>query len=262
MATPSVPGSDAAGGRIFISYASEDAALAGQVRAGFEQAGVACWIAPRDIQPGTSFPAAITAAIHSCGALVLLLTPQSNASRHVLSEVELAFNASKPILAVLVGAVTPSADLQYFISTSHWFDADASFDDADMAKLRGDLERLLAGERIRVDTVRSRQNQRRVRLGALAAAAVVVVGLVAYLAWKPTVTPAPSPTPESRAPRPPRPRRRSPLRSRRRRNRNPWPRRQRARRQARLVHRRRRHRPLHRQPAHPPRARLCTRAPR
>ena len=79
-------------GRIFISYASEDAALADQVRTGLEQAGVPCWIAPRDIESGTSFPAAITAAIQSCGALVLLLTAQSNASRHVLSEVELAFN--------------------------------------------------------------------------------------------------------------------------------------------------------------------------
>jgi hypothetical protein len=118
---------------IFISYASEDAAVADTIRAGLEQAGVACWIAPRDIEPGTSFPAAITAAIQSCRAQVLLLTAQANVSRHVLSEVELAFNAGKPILAVLVGKVAPSQDLKYFISTSHWFDADASFDDDDLA---------------------------------------------------------------------------------------------------------------------------------
>src|SRR5690349_14985509 len=135
--------------RIFISYASENAAVAERIRTGLEQAGVACWIAPRDIEPGTSFPAAITAAIQSCGAQVLLLTPESNASRHVLSEVELAFNAGKPILAILVGKVTPSSDLQYFISTSHWFDAEAAFDDDDLTKLKLDLERLLAGERVR-----------------------------------------------------------------------------------------------------------------
>jgi len=180
-------------GRIFISYASEDAALADQVRTGLEQAGVPCWIAPRDIESGTSFPAAITAAIQSCGALVLLLTAQSNASRHVLSEVELAFNRGKPILAVLVGRITPSADLQYFISTTHWFDADVSFDDADMAKLRADLEKLLAGERIRVDTERRRQNQRRARLAAVAAAAATVLGLAAYLAWRPAARPASPP---------------------------------------------------------------------
>ena len=120
---------------VFISYASEDAAVADRIRTGLEQGGVACWIAPRDIEPGTSFPAAITAAINRCSAQVLLLTPRANASRHVLSEVELAFNAGKPILAVLVGKLTPSADLQYFISTSHWFDADVAFDDDDLAKL-------------------------------------------------------------------------------------------------------------------------------
>jgi hypothetical protein len=75
----------AARGRVFISYASEDAALADRVRTGFEQAGVSCWIAPRDIESGVSFPAAITAAIQSSSALVLLLTAESNASRHVLS---------------------------------------------------------------------------------------------------------------------------------------------------------------------------------
>src|SRR5262252_3705223 len=123
-------------GRLFISYASEDASIADAIRTGLEQAGVACWIAPRDIEPGTSVPAAITAAIQSCSAQVLLLTAQSNTSRHVLSEVELAFNAGKPILAVLVGKVTPSADLQYFISTTHWFDADATFDDADLTRLK------------------------------------------------------------------------------------------------------------------------------
>ena len=205
MPTPSVPDADTVGGRIFISYASEDADLAGQIRAGFEHAGVACWIAPRDIQPGTSFPAAITAAIHSCGALVLLLTPQSNTSRHVLSEVELAFNASKPILAVLLGAVTPSADLQYFLSTSHWFDAEASFDAADMAKLRGDLERLLAGERVRIGAAQERQRRRVALRAAAAVAATLVVGLLMYLALRDRTPPAqlaatgsPAATPEPR----------------------------------------------------------------
>ncbi|HEV8395559.1 MAG TPA: SUMF1/EgtB/PvdO family nonheme iron enzyme [Vicinamibacterales bacterium] len=162
-------------GRIFISYASEDAAVADRIRTGLEQAGVACWIAPRDIEPGTSFPAAITAAIRECTAQVLLLTAEGNASRHVLSEVELAFNAGKPILAVLVGKVTPSTDLQYFISTSHWFDAEASFDDDDLGKLKVDLEKLVAGERLRVEQARQRWRTLRGARPALIAAAVVFV---------------------------------------------------------------------------------------
>ena len=184
---------------IFISYASEDAAVADRIRNGLEQTGVTCWIAPRDIEPGTSFPAAITAAIHACRAQVLLLTPQANVSRHVLSEVELAFNAGKPILAVLVGKTTPSPDLQYFISTSHWFDADVSFDDDDLAKLRIDFEKLLAGERLRVEQdgasrPRTMWRDRRVIAAAMAAAVLLVAGVLYVMS-----RPAPSSlAPESR----------------------------------------------------------------
>jgi formylglycine-generating enzyme required for sulfatase activity len=195
-------------GRLFISYASEDAAIADTIRTGLEQAGVPCWIAPRDIEPGTSFPAAITAAIQSCSAQVLLLTVQANTSRHVLSEVELAFNAGKPILAVLVGKVTPSADLQYFISTTHWFDAEATFDDADLSRLKTDIEKLLAGERVRLDEQRGRRRRRT----ALIAAAVATVALIALIvsvmrfsrAPQPAA-PAPAATPSATQPSLPQP---------------------------------------------------------
>ena len=176
--------------RLFISYASEDASIADGIRSGLEQAGVACWIAPRDIEPGTSFPAAITAAIESCSAQVLLLTAQSNASRHVLSEVELAFNAGKPIIAVLVGKVTPSADLQYFISTTHWFDADATFDDADLARLKTDIEKLLAGERVRLDQQNSRRRRRTTLIATAAAAVVLIALIVAAMRWSRATQPA------------------------------------------------------------------------
>ena len=181
-------------GRIFISYASEDASIAERIRIGLEQSGVACWIAPRDIEPGTSFPAAITAAIQDCSAQVLLLTAQSNASRHVLSEVELAFNAGKPILAVLVGTVTPSSDLQYFISTSHWFDAESSFDDDDLAKLKVDLEKLRAGERVRVE---EKRRQAWKRVAVLVAGVVAVLGIAAAIYFPSRRTAATSETPRS-----------------------------------------------------------------
>jgi len=178
------------GGPIFISYASEDAAAADQMRAGLEQAGLPCWIAPRDIEPGTSFPAAITAAVSSCRALVLLLTDASNASPHVLSEIDLAFNARKPILAVLVGNITPSPNLQYFISTTHWFDAESSFDEEDLARLRADLEKLLAGERIRVDRERARRRTSW-KVAAVAGVVAVGLGLGLYALFRPGPSPAP-----------------------------------------------------------------------
>jgi hypothetical protein len=38
---------------VFLSYASPDAALAHKVCAALEAAGILCWIAPRDVVPGT-----------------------------------------------------------------------------------------------------------------------------------------------------------------------------------------------------------------
>jgi formylglycine-generating enzyme required for sulfatase activity len=187
---PAADGGGTSPDPVFLSYASHDLAVATRIRDGLEQAGLRCWIAPRDIEPGSSFPAAITAAISSCRALVLLLTDAANSSPHVLSEVELAFNARKPIIAVLVGGVTPSADLKYFISTTHWFDAESSFDDDDMARLRADLERLLAGERVRYDL----EHARRRRVRATTAVGVLVVALIAVAVYAYRARSRPVPT--------------------------------------------------------------------
>lgn len=41
-----VPGSDA-----FVSYASQDAAVANSIVENLEQHGIKCWVAPRDVEP-------------------------------------------------------------------------------------------------------------------------------------------------------------------------------------------------------------------
>jgi formylglycine-generating enzyme required for sulfatase activity len=78
--------------------------------------------------------------------------------------------------------VTPSPNLQYFISTTHWFDAESSFDANDLERLRVDLEKLLAGQRIRLDEERAARRRSRARTVA-AAATIAVIVLAAYLLW-------------------------------------------------------------------------------
>jgi TIR domain len=36
----------------FISYASQDAAVANSIVENLEQQGISCWVAPRDVKPG------------------------------------------------------------------------------------------------------------------------------------------------------------------------------------------------------------------
>ena len=109
--------------RVFISYASQDAAVAEQLCAALEAAGLPCWIAPRDVRAGESYAAAIVQAINSCRMLVLLLSQAAIDSPHVLREVERASSKRRPVLSVRMDAAKLPPDLEYFLSANQWFDA-------------------------------------------------------------------------------------------------------------------------------------------
>ncbi len=109
--------------QIFVSYSTQDTALAIEVRDGLESAGLACWMAPRDIAPGLEYGSQIVAAIEECAVLVLLLSESSNRSRFVLNEVERAVAKNKIVIPLRIHNVTPSRSLEFFISNAQWVDA-------------------------------------------------------------------------------------------------------------------------------------------
>jgi formylglycine-generating enzyme required for sulfatase activity len=162
---------------VFISFASNELPTAARVVQQLEQGGIRCWISSRDIETGASYPAAITAAVTGASAMLLLLTEASNTSPHVLSEVELAFNARKPILPVRLTAVALSPNLQYFLGTTQWFDAGPDFDDGDAARLQARLRRIFAGESV-VDRLRGEAttSKRRVAYMVLGLSLAAIVG--------------------------------------------------------------------------------------
>jgi hypothetical protein len=77
------------GGKIalaFISYASQDSPVADTVCHALEDAGIACWIAPRDVAPGASYASEIVRGIDTSSVMVLLLSSLAASSPHVLRE--------------------------------------------------------------------------------------------------------------------------------------------------------------------------------
>ena len=108
---------------VFISYASQDAAVAERLCTALEAAGLQCWIAPRDVRAGASYAAAIVEAINSCRMLVLLLSQAAIDSPHVLREVERASSKRRPVLSVRMDAAKLPPDLEYFLSANQWLDA-------------------------------------------------------------------------------------------------------------------------------------------
>lgn len=108
---------------VFISHASADKAVADAVCASLENAGLRCWIAPRDVQPGRSYAGELTRAIQQSRAMVLIFSAQTNRSDQVLRELQLAVEAHLHIVQFRIEDVVPNDDLKYFLSTPHWLDA-------------------------------------------------------------------------------------------------------------------------------------------
>jgi hypothetical protein len=108
---------------VFISHSAKDKAVADAVCAALENAGVRCWIAPRDVQPGRSFAGEITRAIQQSKTMVLIFSAHSNGSEQVLREVQLAVTEHLHIVQLRIEDVRPNDDLTYFLSTPHWLDA-------------------------------------------------------------------------------------------------------------------------------------------
>ena len=129
---------------VFISYASQDAAIADAIVAALERHGVACWIAPRDVTPGEFYADAIVRALNEARILVLVLTENAVTSPHVLREVERTSAKRHAIVSLRLTSVSLPPALEYFLSASHWLDASASGINSAMPKLVESVKRLIA----------------------------------------------------------------------------------------------------------------------
>lgn len=97
--------------------------MAEKICAALEQSGIRCWIAPRDVRPGKSFPGEITRAIQQTKVMLLIFSQHSNSSEQVLREVQLAVDCKVPIIRLRLEDIPLSDDLRYYLSTPHWLDA-------------------------------------------------------------------------------------------------------------------------------------------
>jgi len=108
---------------VFISYAQEDKPIADAVCARLESRNIRCWIAPRDIPPGKSFPEAIIEGIEDGKVVVLIFSSYANKSPHVTRELTNAVNKGRIIIPFRIEDVAPSKSMEYLISVPHWLDA-------------------------------------------------------------------------------------------------------------------------------------------
>lgn len=108
---------------VFISYSSIDKAAAFAACGTFEGAGIRCWIAPRDVAAGAEWAEEIINAIESARIMVLIFSSNSNESRQVRREIELAVSRGLTIMPLRLEQVEPTRSMAYYMAGVHWIDA-------------------------------------------------------------------------------------------------------------------------------------------
>jgi TolB-like protein/Flp pilus assembly protein TadD len=123
------------GSDVFVSYASQDAAVANSIVESLEQHGLQCWIAPRDVVPGTLYADGIVGAIDESRILVLILSKDAVASAHVGKELERATSKRHPIVGLRLDTAPLTRAFEYFLNESQWIEVGAGNTDAAIEKL-------------------------------------------------------------------------------------------------------------------------------
>lgn len=107
--------------KAYICYSKEDVDIANSICTKFEEKGLSCWIASRDVALGSIYSTEILSAILDCEIFVLLFTRKANDSNQVKKEVNKAFIKKKRIITVLLDDIHISDELDYYLNPSYWF---------------------------------------------------------------------------------------------------------------------------------------------
>jgi adenylate cyclase len=128
---------------VFVSYASQDVAIADAIVDALERHGIKCWIAPRDVIPGSLYADGIVRAITGAKVFALVLSEHAIASSHVGKEIERASSNRRPIIAFRIDLAPLTPAFQYFLSESQWITVGAGGTEAASAKLVEAVQRHL-----------------------------------------------------------------------------------------------------------------------
>ena len=105
---------------VFISHSSADRNIADMICAELENNNINCWIAHRNIEPGTDWAEAINNAIKNSTVMVAMFSKDSNNSVQVPRELNLALNNKVIIIPFKIDDTTPTGSIEYYLSDTHW----------------------------------------------------------------------------------------------------------------------------------------------
>jgi uncharacterized OB-fold protein len=131
---------------VFICHSSHDATIAETICTTLESKHIQCWIAPRDVLPGSIWGESVANAIDASRIVVLIASTDSCNSSQVLREVERAASNNIPIIPLRIDNVSISGAIGFFVSSRHWLDAQTPPLKKHLYKLGDTVKRLLEQE--------------------------------------------------------------------------------------------------------------------
>ena len=119
-------------------------------------------------------------------AVVVVFSQHANDPPQVAREMGLAVSKRLPLIPVRIADVMPTADMQYFLGVSHWFNAYPKRIETYLPQIVGSVHRVLADTESPWRKIRSRLPQGRRGQIAAAIAGAVLVALVTGYAMRPS----------------------------------------------------------------------------
>jgi hypothetical protein len=110
------------GGSIFISYASADRDYVDRIISFLEAHHFRCWVSFRDVAVGENYQEAITRALRSAEALMVIFSSNANQSIEIQKELSLASRYKLRVVPLRMENVEPSDALTYELATHQWID--------------------------------------------------------------------------------------------------------------------------------------------
>jgi hypothetical protein len=200
---------DAAARSVFISFSSKDRKIAETICLALESRGFPCWMSSRDVRPGENYQVAIVKAINAAKVLLLVFSANTNASDEIKKELSLASKRRLMVIPVRTEDVIPDEGFSYELATRQWIDLFAGWEGA-MAQLADQIGTAAPAQTRTQNPVQdvSAGNAaasspafptRQQTTAGIAAAAVVLVGALAYFAFSPHAVAPQQTTPMAQA---------------------------------------------------------------
>lgn len=104
---------------VFISYCTADPQPP-EIAEFLERNGVKCWIAPRNIAPGTPYARAIIDGIEEAQVVLVFISSASILSEDVLNEIDNAHRMKKTIIPVFIEDIPLSNEFGYYLNRNQW----------------------------------------------------------------------------------------------------------------------------------------------